>query len=107
MSHCLYQECGTWSIKSTLPLQGWTKKTTGRHGVFETKSRSPPSDAMCGIVDKKRRRDTTCLPILDIASEGGLVDQGSHIPAQSCENLSPPSDGVGGLDGLLSDEVTL
>jgi hypothetical protein len=103
----MFQKYGTWSIKSTLPLQGWTKKITRQRRVFETKSRSPPSDAMCVIVDKKRRRHTTSLPILDIASEGGLVDQGSHIPTQSCENLSPPSDGMGGLDGLFSDEVTL
>jgi len=102
----MYQECGTWSIKSTLPLQGWTKKTTGRHGVFETKSRSPPSDAMCGIVDKKRRRDTTCLPILDIALSTGHVDAVPQTPTSSCDNPRPLESASSGLNGLFSDEVT-
>ena len=101
------QECGTTSITSTLPLQGWTQKTTGRHGDFETTSRRPPSDAMCGIVDRKRKRKQTCLLLLNIVSEGGRVDADPHFPAQSCENLRPPLDGMGGRDGHLSDEVTL
>ena len=103
----MYQDCGTWSTQSTLPLQGWTKKTTVQLGDFESWSTSPPSDAMCAIVDTKKRPDTTYPLILYVASEGGLVDQGSHIPMQSCENLSPPLRWEGGLGGPSTRKVIL
>jgi hypothetical protein len=103
----MYQECGTTSITSTLPLQGWTQKTTRRHSGFETTSRRPPSDVTRRKVERKRKPKQTCLPSLNIASEGGRVDADPHFPAQSCENLRPPLDGMGGRDGHLSDEVTL
>jgi len=102
----MYQECGSTSITSTLPLQGWTQKTTVQRGCFVTASTRPPSNVIRRKVEKKRTHKQTCLPILDVASEGGRVDADPHSPAQSCENLRPPLDPVGGRDGHLSDEVT-
>jgi len=103
----MYQECGTTSITSTLPLQGWTQKNARRLGDFESTSKRPPSDVTRRKVEKKRKPKQTCLPLLDITSEGGRVDADRHSPTQSCENLRPPLDGMGGRDGHLSDEVTL
>jgi len=107
MSHYMYQECGTWSIKSTRPQFEWTRKNAVLLGDFETKSISPLENAICAIVEKKETPKQTCLPIQDVAFSSGLVDQDPKPPALSCDNLSPLESGSSGLNGLLSDEVTL
>jgi hypothetical protein len=101
----MYQDCGTWSIKSTPPRFEWTRKNARLLRGFETKSISPLENAMCRVREKKETRNV-CSTKVDDAFSSGLVDQAPHSPASSCDNLSPLESGVSGLNGLFSDEVT-
>jgi hypothetical protein len=102
----MYQEYGTTSITSTHPRFEWTQKTAGRLWGFESTSTCPLENAIRRIVEKKKPRFQTCLPIQDVAFSSGHVDAPRISPSQSCDNLRPLEYGPSGRDGHLSDEVT-